>query len=187
MKTTYHMLFQNNYPFLLLTAILMVATNGLKAQSKSDKLFGYSQVTTPGIAKADEIENLDGTVTQTTGSGNNKNYFIYLSTLSKTRVYPMEVWIKGEAFSARSETITNSPVQISGPGVRGNPQKTTLVPKTTQKVTRLIPIPLMGGKSTDRGETLAAQNDLVVVYKQGGKTVYKTLKNIKELSPKALQ
>ena len=187
MKTTYHMLYKMAYPFLLLTAILLMATTGLRAQSKSDRLFGYSQVTTPGIAKADEIENLDGTVTKTNERGNNKRHFIYLSTLAKTSVYPIEVWIKGEAFSARPESIAGTPVEISGPVVMGRPQKITLVPKTTQKVTRLIPIPLMEGKSTNKGATLAQENELVVVYKQGGKTIYKTLKTLKELSTKALK
>lgn len=174
------------YRLLIGTIVLMFATTILCAQGTGDQLYGFSRVTTPGIAPADKIENLDGSVTERKVS-NNTNYLIYLRTAAKTRVYPIEIWINGEVYSARPETVTKTPVQVAGPTVMGRTQQITLVPKTTQKVTQLIPTPLMADKSSAKARKLAQTAELVVVYKQGGKTFYKTLKTLKALPVNALQ
>lgn len=175
------------YKILILTFILLTTTYLLQAQSASSKLYGFSQAVIPGAAAAKRVTDDAGNVVERRTEDIRMNYFIYLSTVAKTRVYPIEVWIKGNAFSARPETVASTPVQVLGNVVMGRTQKTTLVPKTTQKVTRLIPIPLAANKSSQKAKALAAENELVVVYKQGGKTFYKTLKSITELSPQALQ
>lgn len=172
---------------LTLSAFFLLTACMLRAQTGSSQLYGFSQVTIPGAAAAKRVTDDAGNTVERRTEDLKVSYFIYLSTVAKTRVYPMEVWIKGKAYSARPEAIATTPVQISGNVVVGRTQKTTLVPKTTQKVTRLIPIPLTASKSSKKAQTLAGENELVVVYKQGGKTYYKTLKTLTELSPQALQ
>ena len=175
------------YRVIFLSTLFLLAAYALSAQTSGDKLYGFSQVTIPGAAAAKRVTDDAGNVVERRTEDLKVNHFIYLTTTSKTRVYPIEVWIKGKAFSARTEAVANTPVQVSGVVVMGRTQKTTLVPKTTQKVTRLIPTPLTASKSSQKAKTLAGENELVVVYKQGGKTFYKTLKTITELSPQALQ
>jgi hypothetical protein len=180
-------LYSIKYREIIFTTLVLFAAFALRAQTGSDQLYGFSQVTIPGAAAAKRVTDDAGNVVERRTEDLKMNYFIYLRTAVKTRVYPVEVWIKGKAFSARPEIISNTPVQVSGPVVMGRTQKTTLVPKTTQKVIQLVPIPLTSNKSTQKAQNLAAANELVVVYKQGGKTYYKTLKAITELSPQALQ
>lgn len=176
-----------NYRIIILSAFFLLAAFTIHAQTGQDQLYGFSQVTIPGAAAAKRVTDDAGNTVERRTEDLKVTYYIYLSTTAKTRVYPIEVWIKGNAYSARPETVGSTPVQVSGPVVMGRTQKKTLVPKTTQKVTRLVPIPLTADKSSQKAQKLAAENELVVVYKQGGKTFYKTLKALTELSPQAMQ
>jgi len=173
---------------LLLMAIIIGSATAAFAQG--DKLYGYRQAVIPGAAAANKrvIDDAGNVVTERRTEDTRNTYHIYLATTAKTRVYPIEVWINGEAFSARPENGAKTPVEVpSGPGVMGRASNSTLVPKTTQKVTRLIPIPLVADKTSQKAAALAKQAELVVVYKQGGKTYYKTIKTLEALPPVALQ
>ena len=170
--------------FFLLT--LLLAGSALQAQHSKDSLYGFVQPVSPGVAAAKRVTNDAGQVVERKAEGTRYNYFIYLSTQASTRVYPIEIWLRGEQFSALPKAVS-TPVEQTSNLVPGRPQKTVLVPKTTQKVTQLEPAPFVAQKSNTKAAQLALENELVVVYKQGGKTYIKTLKTLKELSPKALQ
>ncbi len=167
--------------------VFVLAAGTLWAQTNSDQLYGFRQTVIPGAAAAKRITDDAGNVIENNTENNRYNYYIYLATSAKTRVYPVEIWLKGEPFSARPETVASTPVTATDNVILGRAQKTILVPKTTQKVIRLIPTPLMADKSSNKAKSLAQEAELVVVYKQGGKTYYKTLKTLTTLAPKALQ
>lgn len=170
------------YGFLALLPVL--AGQALRAQT-GDRLYGYSQVVTPGIAARGDIDangNTTGKKQETRYS-----YQIFLVTAAKTRVYPVELWIKGNPYSARPEAVQQTPVEQVDDNVPAYPQKKVLVPKTTQKVTRLVPAPHIGSKTSAKAKQLAGTNEVVLVYKQGGKTYHKTLKQLTPLPPASRQ
>ncbi|HVG42265.1 MAG TPA: hypothetical protein VM888_11695 [Chitinophagaceae bacterium] len=160
------------------------AVISVQAQA-SNKLYGYSQIITPGVRATADVD-MDGNVIKKPVK-TNYDYSIYLTTALKTKVYPLEVWIKGNAYSAKIETIAHTPVEHTNSPVLNQSQKNVLVPKTTQKVVKLIPTAAVAIKSTRKVKQLAKSNELVVVYKQGGKTYYKTIKKFMELEPLSLQ
>ena len=170
--------------FLLLTVVL--AFDKLPAQNSGDKLYGFVQPVLPGAAAARRIADDAGNVSERKPADVRLNYFIYLATAKADTVYDVEMWIRGKAFSALPK-IVDTPVELTSNLVPGRPQKKVLVPKTTQKVIQLEPTELAGKKTNGKAARLAQQAELVVVYKQEGKTYIKTLKALSELSPKALQ
>lgn len=185
MKNSFTMHLSCMKPFFFLLTLLL-AGSALLAQNSSGKLYGYIQPVIPGAAAAKRVTDDAGHVVERKPEDTRFNYFIYLTTAQTTRVYPIEMWIKGQPFSAMPKTVT-TPVEQTSHLVPGRPQKTVLVPETTQKVTQLEPAPFIAEKSNAKAASLALENELVVVYKQGGKTYIKTLKTLSELSPKALQ
>lgn len=150
------------------------------AQTKGTvKLYGYKQSVSTGMVNKVISE---GGQEVPTAQKPRYNYMFYV--VSTGRVYPSEMWIKGEAYSVRAEVISKTPVMH-----QGNPSSTniTLVPKTTQKVLMLTPAPAIAYKQHAIGKKLAATNEFVLVYKQNGKFFYNTISKLKQLDTAAMQ
>ncbi|MBA2744765.1 MAG: hypothetical protein H0U44_00935, partial [Flavisolibacter sp.] len=99
-------------------------------------------------------------------------------------IYPAEMWINGVAYSVRMEIINNTPVEMD---LSFNQEKKQLVPKTALKVLKLTPAPYTQTKYFGDISRIAANNELVIVYKQNGKFFYNSVKNMKELEAAAMQ
>ena len=150
-----------------------------RAQTKGTvKLHAFKQSVAQG--KAPEVT--DGPqVSERQG----KNYFIY--AVSPSRIYPSEIWIEGERYGVSVTTITQTPVEQGDDRNIGAPKK-VLVPKTTQKVIQLVPIPAVEEKSFGaNAKSQAKTNDVVLVYKQNGKFYYKALKRMSDLEGAYMQ
>jgi len=150
---------------------------------KAVKLYGYTQRTTPGMAAKQKDDN--GRVKKT--DNNLYSYFIYLSNASGSRIYPAEMWIRGERLGVKAEAVAHTPVEIVKDNVMANSKKITLVPKTTAKVLQLTGTPEIPGKNFAKAKNLATSNELVVVYKLNGQFYYATLKEFTDLNSAALQ
>jgi len=171
--------------FFLLMGV--VFANLIFAQKSAAKLYGYEQAVIPGIAAADKrIYDDAGNAVERRPEDTRMNYFFYLATSSTAKVYPVEIWVKGKVFAAQAKE-EKAPIEMASHLAPGRPQKITLVPKTTQKLTRLEPAPFTATKTNTKAAQLAKEAELVIVYKQGGKTSIQTLKTLEKLPPKALQ
>lgn len=151
------------------------------AQTKGTaKLYGFKEPVLPGV-NPNIIQEDGNTVQEEKEQG--MNYFIYLQ--SAARVYPSELWIMGTPYSVAVHTV-KTPVERQQFTVPGK-GKFVLVPATADKVVQLSPAPAIETKLSNKGKSLAAENALVVVYKQGGKFYYSSLKELQQLTPVALQ
>jgi hypothetical protein len=156
---------------------------GLRAQS-GNKLYGYSQIIIPGIAAKGNIgENGNGIKQK---KEPNYQYRIYLTTTSAAKIYPIELWIKGQPYSVKTEKVTKTQVEDVDFSTREG-KTTVLVPKTTANVFQWLPTSYTADKNLQKARDLASTNELVAVYKQGGKTYYKTLKRLTVLPPQSRQ
>ena len=166
---------------LLIIALCVFSVLITMAQSRgSAKLYGFREAVISGVNKSHVEEG--GEQVNIAGKPGVK-YMIYLQ--SAVRVYPSEIWIDGEPYGVSLQTVP-TPVErqeFTAPSQK----KTVLVPSTTDKVVKLTPVPPVESKLTAKGRELAAANELIVVYKQGGKFYYSTLKELKQLEPVALQ
>lgn len=166
-----------------ITILFSVLAFSAFAQTKgSGKLYGYKQAAPPGMVRKTLDEN---GAEKAAPVKQNENYYLYLVTSS--RAYPSELWIKGEPFGVRLQTIEETPVEQANTNVRVSTAKKILVPKTTQKVVQLIPAPMEGKSSSAKAKSLASANELVVLYKQNGKFYFQTVKKLTELEAMALQ
>jgi hypothetical protein len=164
--------------------IIFMAITGFAQAQKGVKLFGYIQPVSKGIAAKERDEN--GNVIKNTNTKLH-NYFVYLSSTSKSRIYPAEIWIKGERLGVKAETVSKTPVVLTKDDGTMNPSESTLVPKTKGKVLRLTGTTQAPFKEFAKAKTLAAENELVVVYKLAGKFYYATQKSLTELGSAVLQ
>jgi len=169
---------------ILLSFFILTCFITCKAQSKgSITIYGYRQVVLPGTIPQDVMDD-DGNRVKTAYKPRH-NFFIY--TASNSRIYPSEIWIDGQAYSAKTEMIAQTPVEYINPTSLPADKKIALVPKTSKKVMQLSLAPMIESKSMAKAKTLSKTNQLVVVYKQGGRSYYSVLKKFTELEPVAMQ
>ena len=164
---------------ILLILILSFNSKCLGQTEGSAKLYGYVQPVLPG-ANNSVIAEGGEQVTEPKKTG--KNYRIYIE--SSSRVYPVEIWINGEPYSARMDVISSTPVEF---GSEGTGNRKVLVPKTSKKVLLLTPATYTETKNTGDVRSVASLNELVVLYKQNGKFYYNKLEKLEILEAAAMQ
>ena len=164
---------------LLIILILAFQLNTAAQTQGSAKLYGYVQEVLPG---ANNSVIMEGGEQVNEPKKTRKNYRIYIESAS--RVYPVEIWVMGEPYSARMDIISSTPV-VFGSDSTGN--RKVLVPKTTKKVLLLTPAPYIETKNAGDVRSIAASNELVVLYKQNGKFYYNKLEKLETLQAAAMQ
>lgn len=169
---------------ILFTATVFVVAFSGHAQSTSDKLYGFRQQVSPGITKAADIDE-SGRVTKRK-TATSVQHAIFFTTASKTRIYPVQVWLNGEAFSVKAETLEHPPVTYSNSDAVITKPK-LLFPQSAGTIYRLTPMPLLADKSNGKGKALAQANAVVLLYKKSGKMQYGVLKKFTDLEPASLQ
>ena len=142
----------------------------------ASKVYGYKQKVMPGTIRVDENGNAVPKKSQ-------YNYYFYLASSSK--VTPAELWIDGEAYSVTSVEVKTTPVEYKN--ATGNSNSKLLVPKTTRRVLQLSPSVDKLQKPNTKAKALSLKNELVIIYKGGGKSYYKTISKLGELEPLAMQ
>lgn len=168
--------------FYILVFMLMISV--AQAQSDTATVYAFRQRTTGGMQKQGDIDESGKIIKRTP-----KQVFkhtIYLASASKARIYPVQIWINGKAFSVKSEPVKNNPVVPANMDAPVTKLK-TLLPTTAGTVLKLTPLPLAADKSGAHAKALAVDNDVVVLYKLSGKLRYGVWKKFVELDPVALQ
>jgi hypothetical protein len=162
--------------FLLILAAAVAAASYGQTKGTA-RLYAYRQPVAPGTPGG--TVDMEGNEVGT-GQSARQNNWIYIT--STTRIYPSELWINGQPYAVRIQRIAKTPVPNPSPEA----QK-PLVPKTSQLVWLLTPVPAVEGKQQPRSRGLAAANEVVVVYKSGGKFHYAAAKTFTDLSAAAMQ
>lgn len=157
------------------------------AQTRSDvKLYGYVRPVTGGAPP--RIMNKESNFLSYSSTKEKFSYMIYLEGPSKLRIYPVEMYIKGQRTGVKAATVVQTPVEIKTGGNVAEYSKTvTLVPKTSKKVYHIDASSEMPSKGLNIAKVKAETNELVVVYKYGGKFYYAVQKKLIVLEPIVLQ
>ena len=167
-------------------ALLMctaLASSTLFAQP-AVKIYAFEQAVLPGTIPAG-VTDENGNSLNTSKAGHSTDYFIYLSHSGKSIVTPVAIWIKGKCYSFKAEVIKSTPVIRVNYNMPDRPSTTLLVPKTTNKVTRLLvsgPIERTCAPTATEKKRLDPLN-VVVSYKWKGQTYYATIATLKSLAP----
>ncbi|HJW18009.1 MAG TPA: hypothetical protein VJ499_12845 [Flavisolibacter sp.] len=172
--------------FLILMVLTVLFSAKLFAQSRSDvKLYAYARAVTGGVMpKISTQENGSQTMIK---PKTKYSYLFYLEGPKKLRIYPVELWVKGERLGVKSTAVNSTPVEISIGELPQYAKTTTLVPKTNNKVIKLDPAIAVNGKNFPKAKAKAETNEVVLVYKYGGKFYYAVQDKIKLIDPIVLQ
>lgn len=142
------------------------------------KLYGYSQVFVPGMIPQEDIPGENGE--RSRGRSNVvTNYYIFMAASPAAIIQPREIWLDGKGFKAINQQQVKTPVRVD------YPEKKTLVPATTLRVTQLALGDSLSASSKPAKalRTLTAGNQLVIVYSWKGKRYYAVVKKLKVLRP----
>lgn len=168
----------------LFTVLLLCMAFLLRAQPATDKIYGFRQRVIPGNKSVGDIDETGKLLKKKTPDV--FQYAIYLTSASKAKIYPVQMWINGEALSVEAETKTA--MQLMQETANMHNDKTNKIIRITDgTIWKLTPVPLITDKSVRRAKTLANENAVVVLYKSGGKLRYGVLKKFTDLDPVSLQ
>lgn len=165
--------------FLLLLVLLL----GVLAYSQPPvTLRAFKQPVLPGTVPVGVSPNTPPS--SQIGKRLSTNYYLYLIYPKSTAIQPQQVWIKGKAYKLSVDPVASTPVEHVNRNIPTRPVTTVLVPKTSSKVARLVPVSLLEAATPPATvKKLMQTSELVVSYKWKGKTYYKTVKKITELEP----
>jgi hypothetical protein len=169
-------LLMKNYPLFF---SLILIGSGIHGQP-SIKVFGYEQESSRGTVAANVKDEKGNPLKK---AATQKNYFIYLSLKQKYIVTPLQVFIDGKAFPADANIIETTPVEYINNNILSHPEKTTLVPKTDDKVIQLKIADTVQVKKTSTLQKLTNKNEVVVSYAWKQKKYFAVLKKLKKLDP----
>jgi len=160
---------------ILLFTFLLFTASALFAQKKGTvKIDAYKQSVIAGKAPGGIITE-GGTAPE---AKHKASEAIFIYTSSSVMIEPLSIWIKGKEYRVEAEKVT-TPVML-------HPKK-ELVPRTTNKVLRLIPKDGLPKKHFAMGKSLANKNDVVVFYVQNGKYYYAIVEKFSSLLAAILQ
>ncbi|HET9825520.1 MAG TPA: hypothetical protein VFP87_09300 [Chitinophagaceae bacterium] len=167
---------------ILLLSVVCVLGSNLFSQP-AVKIFAYQQDNLPGTRPAGVLDENGKPIKK---AAPKKNYFIYLSFNKKYRITPVEIFIKGKSFVVERAIESMAPVEYTDNTVPNNPEKTTLVPATNNKVIQ-VPIaePSLQQKKASYVQKLASRNDVVIAYVWNKKRYFAVVNRIKNLAPRA--
>jgi hypothetical protein len=160
----------------------------LLSQSKTPviKIYAYAQSVVPGVNPNSKAIDESGKEIKVNPKSR-LNYLIYIEQKKSTTIQPANIWIKDQCYSLAYEEVKQTPVELSGSNLMSDKKKIELVPKTENKILKLILTGVMEdkGKHSTTLKKLMAKNKVVIGYNWKGKMYYATLKNIKMLEPLA--
>jgi hypothetical protein len=167
--------------FLFLLPIFSFVLSFAQAKISVKELYAYKQANLPGIQpNTSEGEGVKETKTT-------YNYLFYFISPRSEKTTVTELWISGEKFIVKSETIKKTPVyKISYTAASGN-DSLTLVPFTKNNVLLVYPSGKVKGSATMSKylSDLISKHELVITYYRNGRKYYKVIKKITELEPVA--
>lgn len=151
-----------------------------KAGAQPVKLYAYVQKVTPGIA-ANKDFNEDGT-TKPVKTEPLVNYFLYLTVPAKSKIEPLEAWIKGKRVGLKTEMVS-TPVRLE----KAAGGSDSILPKKSERIMRLTGTEASAKTLSAKGASLAKDAEAVVVYKQNGKLYIVSQKKLVDVKGEHLQ
>lgn len=169
---------------LLVLLILIGFFTSVSGQSKCPvkKIYAYKQASLPGI-QPPTVENGGKERTETF------NYWIYLTLPSTKNIEVNHIWISGNKFSVKVESVETTPVIKTNSMSGAGNESTKLVPETKHKVILLYPTGLLSNEKEGLSKKIITKiesNELVIEFTRKGKKRLARKSQIRVLSPEPL-
>ena len=176
----------NKKIFIPVLLLIVIVTGFTRVKPPVKKVYGYKQVSIPGILPKYSGES-DIQPSGKTKHKQNYNYWFYLEFTKTEKINITGLWIAGIRHDIKTDTITDLPIRkIIFTGL-GKNDTTTLVPLTKNKIILIYPSGENKNNDSKYELDLARLNELVVRYVWKNKIYYSTMKKLKELDPDVRQ
>lgn len=172
--------------FISLITLLIIGSVAVQGQTaKTVSLYAYKQPVVSGAPP--KVTYSEGGQENAAPRVSKFNYFIYIAGPSNLRIYPVEIWLGGKKYGVKSSAVKQTPIQQTNVNIPEYSKPVVLVPKTSKTVLQLTTTTASSQKGLTVAKTLAKSNEVVVVYKMGGKFYYVLAKKMTRLDPMAMQ
>lgn len=170
--------------FIPVFLLIVIVSGFTQMKPPLKKVYGYKQVSIPGIISNKNEEN----DTQPSGkTKQNYNYWFYLEFPKTEKVNITGLWISSIRHGIKKDTITDLPVRkIIFTGL-GRNDTTIMVPATKNRILLVYPSGESKKENSKYELKLASLNELVVRYVWKKNTYYTSVKKLKELDPDVRQ
>ena len=148
------------------------------------KIYAYAQSVVPGVNPNSKAIDESGKEISVKPKSR-LNYLIFLEQKKSATIRPINIWMKDKKYIITYEEVKETPIEFSSSNLMSDKKKMELVPKTENKVLKLI----ITGEMEDKAKSsavlkkLIGKNALVISYTWKGKKYFAKLKNIKMLEP----
>ena len=173
-------------PFIAL--FIYIVSFAPKHKCPIDKAYVYSQPVLGGKSLRGYVEEGKSESKSLPGSGKS-NYLFYLLLHRKAIIKPVVLWIKGQGFEVKMDTIKNLPVKIPDTDASGKQIEIQLVPSTSKRVVMLTPGSQLNffAPPEARLQKLLDANELVIEYRWNEETCYFPISIIEKLNAVAAE
>lgn len=145
------------------------------------KVYAYSQSLLPG-ARPENIPMENGGELKVKRE-EKLNYFFYAEQKRSAKIKITDIWIKGEKFSFRTDSISKTPVEITSGNAEGTSKKIILKPSAGNFFLLITPGAIVKTEKNASGKIgkLLLKNELVLRYQWRENTYYFSVEKIKKL------
>ena len=174
---------------ILLMALFAVTISfTLKQQCPFERVYAYAQPVLQGVSPKGPVEEGNHQSNPALKPGMT-NYLFYVMIRENTFVIPTVLWIKGQGFEVKKDTIHQLPVKIPSTNSSGKVVEIELVPSTSKTVLLLTPGPQLNffAPPVPELQALLDKNELVIEYMWKEETCYFSASKLKKLDPVAAQ
>jgi hypothetical protein len=146
------------------------------------RVYAYSQDVLSGKPPNGPVE--EGQSEPAKQGGTSKtHYLIYIIPRNETYISLTALWINGQTYEVKTDTVKNLPVKIPGTDAAGNSTVIKLVPATSKTVIQLTPGPVLNffAPPEIHLQKLLDTHEMVIEYRWQERSCYFSVEKIKRL------
>ena len=174
--------------FTFLALFVSITSFSQKQKCPFTRLYAYVQPVLQGVSPKGPVEEGSHQSNPALKTGMT-NYLFYVMLRENTFVVPTVLWIKGQGFEVKKDTMRQLPVKVPSTDAAGKVIEIELVPSTSKIVLLLTPGPQLNFFAPPEPalQALLDKNELVIEYMWKEETCYFSASKLKKLDPVAAQ
>lgn len=169
---------------ILFTAIFIVCLFSFAPKPKCPlwRVYAYSQDVLSGKPPNGPVEEGQSEPAKQR-SASKTHYLVYFIPRNENYISLTALWIKGQAYEVKADTVKNLPVKIPGTDAHGHSTVIKLVPATSKTVIQLTPGPVLNffAPPEPQLQKLLDTHELVIEYMWKEKPCYFSVQKFRKL------
>jgi len=165
------------YRIIISSILFSLCISNVGAQVK--KIYGYSQAVSGGAKMADDLNSNSPNAE----NENNNRFFIFAEVEKGKRIGFEEVWIKGNSYAFKTDTVKKFPFILTTSNGGELIFRDTLVRTSGYCVIQLTNLVKTNKQVPKNNRNLIAKNDVVIFFRHNGRMKNISLPRVKKTKP----